>query len=236
MSEILLFGGSGKLGQVIREFAGIDLYSPTHAECDITDSFQVKKIFDLTKPKVVINAAALVGTKECETDRERAWRVNVNGALNIASSCQNGESRYIFISSAAIFDGSKGLYNEEDPPTPSFYYAITKVAAEQSARMVRSHTIVRLDFFPRGSLKYSQVFSDHYTSKISVDDAARKVLMIALSDYQGVINIGQERKSLYEILKPIFPHIEPIKIADSPMPDFPKDISLDLSTWRRNFE
>ena len=237
MSEILLFGGSGKLGTAIKEaVSGTNLITPAHNECDITDPAQVKKFMADIHPQVVINAAAIVGTRECEENKRLAWQTNVNGALYIARYCQEARARCVLISSAAIFDGLKGQYTEEDPPTPTFYYAVTKVAAEQVVQMVSDHAVVRLDFFPRDRLKYPQVFDDHFTSKISVDEAAKKILKIAQSCYQGVINIGQERRSLFAILQSHFPYIEPIKIADSPLPNFPRDISLDLSKWKQNFE
>jgi dTDP-4-dehydrorhamnose reductase len=127
------------------------------------------------------------------------------------------------------------LFCVAEPPTPTYYYAVTKVAAEQAASMVSNHAIIRLDFFPLTKLKYSRVLSDHYTSKLPVTQAAANILRIAESNFVGVINIGQGRDTLYNILKPYYPAIEPIKIKDSPMPDFPKDISLDLSKWKRIF-
>lgn len=232
--EILVFGGSGKLGRAIKD-CDPTVITPSHYECDITDQNQVAKAIDRYQPEIVINCAALVGTKECETKKELAWQTNVVGAENIAKICQKSGIRYVFMSSAAIFDGQNGHYSETDKPTPAFFYAVTKVEAERIVSSSNNYVIVRLDFFDRKKLKYNLVLVDHYTSKIPVEEAARKIFRIAESDYVGVINIGQERKSLYEILKPIYPEIEPIRIVDSTLPNFPKDISLDLGLWNKMF-
>jgi len=233
--KTLLFGGSGKLGQIIKT---IDqkIFMPAREECDITNYRQVLLEINKIKPKVVIHAAAIVGTKECEKNKTLAWKVNVEGTNNIVRVCHDKNIRLVFISSAAIFDGKKGAYKEEDPPTPAFYYAITKVAAEQAVKQLRSYAIIRLDFFPLDGLKYHKVFNDHFTSKIPIDEAAKKILQISnKTNFTGIINIGQPRNSLYEILKRYYPKIKPIKISESSLPNFPRDISLDLSKWRKYF-
>ena len=154
------------------------------------------EVIEKYRPEVVINCAALVGVKECESNHALAWKTNVTGALNVAKTCQQRGIRHVFISSAAIFDGQKGRYKESDEPSPIFYYAI-----------------VRLDFFTQTALKYRQVFVDHFTSKIPVAEAAADILRIAASGFIGIINI-----------------------ACSSLPNFPKDISLDLTLWKEKFE
>lgn len=234
----LLFGSSGKLGSAILSTpqSTLDICAPTHSECDIAKEKQVITTIARYRPNLVINAAALVGTKECEQNRNLAWKTNVVGSLNISRVCNGEGIRHVFTSSAAIFDGQKGNYSETDFPSPTFYYAITKVAAEQSVSAVSNYAIIRLDFFPLIKLKYPQVFIDHFTSKISVSDAAEKIIRISTSPFCGILNIGQERDSLYNILKPYFPEIVPIKINESSLPNFPRDISLNLSLWRSTFE
>jgi len=233
--RILLFGGTGKLGREIFKLSK-DVEAPLHSECDVIEKEKVCQIIKKVNPDVIIHAAALVGTRECEDNRELAWKVNVEGTQNIVKAARNLKKRLIFISSAAVFDGSKGNYKEIDIPTPSFYYAVTKIAAEQTVRTLENYAIVRLDFFPLSGLKYKKVFTDHYASKITVNEAAEKILKVAKSDFQGIINIGRERETLFNILKRYYSEIEPIKISESSLPSFPKDLSLDLSLWKKFFE
>jgi len=231
--KILLFGGTGRLGrEVIKLFPKI--IAPTHNKCDITKKEEVELAVKKFNPDLIIHAAALVGTQECENNKELAWKVNVEGTHNIARTAKLLRKRLIFISSAAIFDGKKGNYKETDIPTPISYYAITKVAAEQIVRTLENYVIIRLDFFPLTGFKYQKVFIDHYTSKIPASEAAEKILKIAKTNFKGIINIGQKRKTLFNILKKYYPNI-PIKISDSVLPNFPKDLSLDLSLWNRLF-
>jgi len=237
-SKLLLFGGTGKLGKELSAQASsdIELFTPSHNECDITKLNNVITTIRNIKPDTIINAAAIVGVNECEKNRLNAWNTNVIGTLNIAKACAEKNIRLIFISSAVIFDGIKGNYTETDPPAPTNYYALTKVAAEQAVSVIPNSAIIRLDFFPLNKLKYNQIFIDHFTSKIPVTEAAYQILKIVKSKFVGIINIGQGRNSLYNILKPYFPGIIPSKIEESTLPSFPKDISLDLTKWRNIFE
>src|SRR3989344_399639 len=234
MQTVLLFGASGKLGQELKTKVDTNtkLYTPSHDECDITKAEHIDHIFDLYNPNIVIHTAALVGALECEENKTGAWRINVSGTVNIVKACLRKNSRLVFTSSAAIFDGKKGNYTENDTPTPINFYAVTKIAAEQAVRVLENSSIIRLDFFPRYNLKYNEIYTDHFASKIPVEEAAEKILTISNSVYKGIINIGCKRKSLYNILKPVFPNIKPITIASSKMPDYPHDLSLDTTIWQ----
>jgi len=238
--NLLLFGGSGKLGsQIIYQNKKLQLFkidAPTHKECDITNQESVEKAFNRFKPQIVINCAALVGVKECERNKRAAWSINVVGNLHIVRCCHKLNCRMVFISTNTVFDGKSGRYKETDIPNPTFFYAITKLAAEQSVKTLQNYVVIRLDFFPLNRLKYEKIFVNHYTSKIPVDQAAKRIIKISASNFVGTIHIGQERKSLYKILKKHYPQIKPIRIEDSILPDFPKDLSFDLSLYKAVFE
>lgn len=233
MKKLLIFGGSGKLGSELNMLASqnMEVYCPTHEKCDITNYTEVCQFIQKFKPDITINAAAIVGFLECENNMDLAWSVNVLGALYIAKCCYENNTRLTHISTSILFDGNKGNYVETDCPSPTNYYAVTKVAAEQSVSVLDNSVIIRLDFYPSDKLKYNEIFTDHFTSKISVTEAAKKVLQVAESAFTGIINIGTKRDSLYNILKPVYPNITPILISQSKMPNYPRDISLDLSKW-----
>jgi dTDP-4-dehydrorhamnose reductase len=238
MKRLLILGGSGKLGTELKLLSEtvMEVNCPSSTDCDITKYDDLAKVIQSFKPHIVINAAAIVGLKECEDNKDKAWRVNTLGALNVAKCCNENNNRLVHISTCIVFDGKKGNYLETDTPSPTSFYAITKVAAEQAVSVLNNSAIIRLDFYPKEKLKYSKIYTDHFTSKTSVTEATKKILKIADSDFVGIINIGTTRKSLYEILKPVFPEITPITIAQSTMTDFPRDISLDLSKWNTLME
>ncbi|MGQ9460508.1 MAG: dTDP-4-dehydrorhamnose reductase [Candidatus Bathyarchaeaceae archaeon] len=141
--RLLVIGGSGLLGYKIAELAvgefetfatynfrsaelqGCNFLKLNKCDRDATLAL-VKKI----KPDVVIDTAALHNVDYCETHHDEAWKVNVEGTMNVADACRETGAKMIFVSTDYVFDGKKGFYNEEDAPNPLSYYAKTKLEAE----------------------------------------------------------------------------------------------------------
>lgn len=225
LGPILLTGGSGRLGRALRMKCA-EIIAPSHTEMDITDWRTVLKVTELLRPSVIIHSAALVGRGECEANREQAIQVNIQGTRNVVLACQETNTKLVFISTAAVFDGEKGNYSEDDKPNPRYFYAETKLVAEGVVLELADSLIIRTDFFDPNGFKYQQVYSDHYCSKESTRVIARKTLQAVHAGTTGVKHIGGPRQILYDILRPYFPRIRPVTIRNSSMPDFPRDLSL----------
>jgi dTDP-4-dehydrorhamnose reductase len=235
VGRVLVTGGSGRLGrELLRRRPCV---APTHAECDVTDPWEVRRWVETSRPDVIVHAAAVVGAKECERDAARAWLVNVHGTANVARSAAHVGARLIHVSTAALFDGARGNYAEDDAPSPTYLYAWTKLAAESIALATRGALVVRVDFFAEDvAFKHRCVFVDHFTTKEPVARVAEKLLLLCDLGATGLFHVGGRRRSLYDILKPYFPEVEPSTIAGSALPHFPRDISLDTSKYDRFVE
>ena len=85
-------------------------------------------------PDIIINTAAYTNVDRSETEKETAWKINVNGVENIALYAWTVDAHLIHISTDYIFDGKNGPYSEEDKPLPIGYYGRTKLASENSIR------------------------------------------------------------------------------------------------------
>ena len=147
--KVLITGGSGQLGQdchrCFRDRHWCRAY-PSH-ELDITDSGQVREIFDREQPEVVVNCAAYAAVDGCESARQRCWLVNGEGPAILARECARLGSRLIHISTDYVFDGRKPVpepYLEDDPTGPICQYGHAKLAGEQKvAEILTNHLIVR---------------------------------------------------------------------------------------------
>jgi len=141
--RLLVIGGSGLLGSKISELAvkkheTFFTYNYRSAKIEGTTSMKLDKTnrteaFETVKnvrPEVVIDTAALHNVDYCETHREEAWNINVEGTRNVAEACQRVKATMIFISTDYVFDGTKNSYSENDRPNPLNYYARTKLEAE----------------------------------------------------------------------------------------------------------
>ena len=113
----LVLGAGGMLGRAVvqildRAFPGT--ISATRAEADVTDRFRLNSEVERLRPDVVINCAAYTDVDGCETDPDRARRVNVEGAENAASAASAAGCPIVHISTDFVFGGRKSApYTEE---------------------------------------------------------------------------------------------------------------------------
>jgi dTDP-4-dehydrorhamnose reductase len=127
----LITGGAGQLGHDLTELLGPDSAFPyTHAELDIADEAAVGRAVAEIEPDVIFNCAAFHNVDECETEREPAWRINVEAVRNLAAA----GPKLVHFSTNYVFDGeAPEPYPEEHPPSPRSIYALTKLAGEYAA-------------------------------------------------------------------------------------------------------
>jgi len=139
--ELLISGASGLLGNKIVELAKSDcivipLHStnplhPNSLQLDITNMNETLNLFRKLKPEVVIHTASETNVDKCETEKEHAWKVTVNGTRSVAVACSKTGAKLVYISTDYVFDGEKRLYDEEDKPNPVNYYGLTKLEGEK---------------------------------------------------------------------------------------------------------
>lgn len=138
--KILLFGGAGQLGYEISTRAAdleFEVVSPVVTEVDITDHDQVVRVTRSASPDVVINCAAYTAVDKAEEEAELAFRINRDGAFNIADACALTKARFIHVSTDYVFDGSLGRpLKEEDPTNPLSVYGRSKWEGEERIRGV----------------------------------------------------------------------------------------------------
>ncbi|MBW2047452.1 MAG: dTDP-4-dehydrorhamnose reductase [Deltaproteobacteria bacterium] len=147
--RVMILGGDGQLGSdctlVLRgshRVLSVDL-----PDLDITDLPAVKGVVRNFRPHVMVNCAAFTRVDECETRRDLACRVNVDGPANLAEAAKEGGAILIHVSTDYVFDGRKQVpeaYTEEEIPEPASYYGETKLKAEEAVRRITDdHMIVR---------------------------------------------------------------------------------------------
>ncbi len=115
-------------------FSGYSQDKPVYGKAlqfDVADKKRVAEVFSETRPEVVVHAATLTDVDKCETNKELAWRVNVEGTRNVAEAAAAAGAFLLYISTDYVFDGEKGKYKETDPPAPVNYYGLTKLKAEE---------------------------------------------------------------------------------------------------------
>lgn len=206
----LLTGGSGRLG---KEIVRLDpnVIAPSHNKLDITDRAKVQEILNIVQPEAIIHLAAYTSVALAETDRERCWKVNVEGTRNMAELSTEG-TYLVFLSTACVFRGDRGNYTEDDIPSPENFYGLTKLLGEMIVQQGghKRWLIVRTNFVERKPWKYPKAFIDRHGSYLYTDEVAQRVLELVKKGATGLIHVcGNERMSMYELAKRLKPEVQP---------------------------
>jgi dTDP-4-dehydrorhamnose reductase len=154
--DVLVIGGTGLVGQNVvehcretgRSVRGTYCSSPDTTagiRLDKTDADRTRELVTTHRPDVVVDTAAFHAVDACETERDRAWRVNAAGTANAARAADAAGAHFVYLSTDYVFPGTPGdgPYTETDPVSPKNYYGQSKYAGEQAARLADPATVLR---------------------------------------------------------------------------------------------
>lgn len=146
--KVVILGSSGQLGselgftlrhnhshmfEVIDLPRSIDLLDKAALEAEIKD----------IRPRWLINSAALTNVDLAEEDSVRAFQTNAIAAGWVASACAGIGCRSLFISTEAVFAGTKkSAYKEGDSRQPVSVYGSSKAAGEDLALIFGHDSII----------------------------------------------------------------------------------------------
>jgi dTDP-4-dehydrorhamnose reductase len=185
---------------------------------DFTDPFQVNDVFAKHKPEIVIHGGAMTKPDECEQNQYEAYKTNVEGTITLLIDSEEYQSFFIFVSTDFVFNGDKGMYSEEDIPSPVNYYGKTKLEAEEAvleyafdAAIVRTVLVYGKPQMGRNNLltivrdklsggeQYS-VVNDQFRTPTYVEDLAEAIARIAEKRITGIYHIsGKDLRTPYEM-------------------------------------
>ncbi|HEY4197247.1 MAG TPA: dTDP-4-dehydrorhamnose reductase [Mucilaginibacter sp.] len=149
MSNIVVFGASGQLGQCLKTVAiaqGLaTIYFPNESEANILDKEALRRIFERYKPVWCINCAAYTAVDKAEDDIDLARKINKTGAGNLAAFCLEYNSVFIHTSTDFIFKGDRPTpLIESDIAEPINIYGLTKLEGElEVTKILEKYYIIR---------------------------------------------------------------------------------------------
>ena len=134
--KVLVIGANGQLGQCIKKqasnFSELELHYFSSVNLDITDAEKVNETFKEGNYDWCINCAAYTNVEKAESEKEKSFSVNAEGAKNIAKACAEFGVKLIHISTDYVFDGEKNsAYVEEDQVNPINVYGASKLKGEE---------------------------------------------------------------------------------------------------------
>ncbi len=179
-------------------------------QLDVTDYARLEDLVLKVAPDVVVNAAAYTDVDGCERDRERAFAVNALAVKHLVRACRVVRCHLVHVSTDYVFDGSKGLYGEEDVPGPVNHYGLTKLMGEcyalsyDDCLVLRTSGVFKTKGFP--VLAYQRLRAQEkvgalrgYYSPISARRLALAVRRLVDLGRTGVLHVAGERVSRFEL-------------------------------------
>lgn len=137
----LILGG-GQLAKSLEAELRINeanFLSLNHAQLDITNPREVKKVFSAERPNVVVNTAAWTNVDLAETHEAEAMIVNAMGPEILAGASAMIDSLFVQISTDYVFSGvTTTPWKENALTAPISAYGRTKAAGE--VRVARAYS------------------------------------------------------------------------------------------------
>jgi len=135
--RVLVTGAAGQLGKDVVSLCrglGDDVHALARTDLDVGDQEQVNAVVGEIRPDVIINCAAWTAVDDCQSDPDKADRINHLGVGFLAEASAAAGAHLVQVSTDYVFDGTKvGAYVEDDTPNPQSVYGASKLAGEQAA-------------------------------------------------------------------------------------------------------
>jgi UDP-4-amino-4,6-dideoxy-N-acetyl-beta-L-altrosamine transaminase/dTDP-4-dehydrorhamnose reductase len=218
--KMLITGVSGLLGSNLAyyfrdkyEIMGLFNSHPVSIDgvytekCQLSNSNNIKRIIAECDPEIIIHCASVVDIDECEADKQRTKRLNVQATREIVEAVMNPDVKLIYISTDAVYDGVKGSFSEDTSNiNPQNYYGLTKYEGELEICQRENSLIFRTNIFGwniqdkqslgewiLGELKAERAvrgFKDAYFSSIYTMELGRVIDVAIRKNLTGVFNCG----------------------------------------------
>jgi len=231
----LITGGSGILGIELKKFFPDSLF-PSHSELDITNHEMVFDYFSKNEFDSIIHAAAMTSVRQCESEQKLSWDTNVVGTKNLVDATAEfrSDSKFIYLSTACVFDGHDGMYKESSIPSPENFYALTKLIGEQQIKNLKNYLIIRTNFVGKQKWVYPKAFTDRFGTYLFAENVASGIKEIFDTNIEGTIHIvGDKKLSMYDLAKITTASIQPMTIDEYQGPPLTMDMSLDTERWKK---
>jgi dTDP-4-dehydrorhamnose reductase len=200
MKKILVTGANGQLGQCLQkissQFEEFEFIFTDSEILDITNKEEVNDFFWQNAPDFCINAAAYTAVDLAETELEKAFLVNADGAENLAEACAENNAQFIHVSTDYVFDGENNLaYTEEDFTNPLGVYGASKLAGDELALEVNPCSVIL-----RTSWVYSE-FGKNFVKTMLNLFAAKEELNIVADQFGQPTNANDLAEAIMKIIK-----------------------------------
>lgn len=208
--RIMITGSNGQLGRALLSCPKIrhhEVLPVDMAECDILNEPLLHSTIEAFRPDVILHCAAFTAVDRAESDREKAYEINVTGTRNVASEAERIGSKLVLISSDYVFHGDGDEpFSEDGETNPLSWYGQTKLMAEREGLQLCSrgfvvrtswlfgdgHNFVKAMLNKAKTEKEIRVVCDQVGSPTYAKDLAEFLLYLISTEQYGVYHFTNQ--------------------------------------------
>lgn len=219
----ILILGDGLLGKELSNQTGWDTLSRKKDRFDITDPTTFPK--KLITYDVIINCIA--NTDTYSKDRQKHWDVNYKGVADLVDFCNQWEIKLVHISTDYVYANSSGEPTEQDIPVhQETYYAYTKLLADGYIELKSNNYLIIRTTHKPNPFPYNKAWINQIGNFDYVTVIASLIKKLILTKTTGIINVGTQMKSMFELAKQTHKNVKPTPISS---PLIPKNTLMNLN-------
>lgn len=222
--RLVLTGGSGLLAinwaYLVRDHEYVCVFTHKHnvvmrkvasRHVDLLDVNAITQSLAEYNTELVVHTAGMTNVDECEKNPDAAYTANVTLAKNVALAARKLDLKLVHISTDHLFDGSKALVAEDEPPSPMNIYGKTKLQAENEVLDIQPDAlIIRTSFYGWGhqyrmsisdwiinTLKKGEsisAFCDVFFTPLLIDLLVSAVHELIIRRVSGIIHLGGDQR------------------------------------------
>lgn len=187
--RVLVTGGGGFIGShlvdklikeghevsIIDDFSGGDAKNVNTnvkmiAHVDCRDKKSVEEVFMIVEPEIVYHLAANAAENKAQFSPIDGTSRNYDAFIKtITPAIKYGMKRFVFTSSIAVYGALQTPFKEDDKPEPEDLYGITKLAIEQSIKVLANvHGFEYVITRPHNVYGPRQNMSDPYRNVVTI--------------------------------------------------------------------
>lgn len=262
MPRILITGAKGLIGSHVYDSCYADghdvhgtdivpgdgIFPLDLLDREATDAY-IKKV----KPEIVYHFAANAAEGKAQFSPIDITKRNLEIFLNVlVPAINNGMKRFVFTSSIAVYGSIEIPFKESDPPIPQDIYGISKIACEQSLRVLANvHEFEYVILRPHNVYGPRQNMKDPYRNVVTIfmnallkdepyyiygdgtmkrcfsyiDDVVDVIYRSGLEDVAGLtINVGSDKLYSINKLSKTIQRVADKDIVPVYLPDRPQEV------------
>jgi dTDP-4-dehydrorhamnose reductase len=217
VNKKVLILGDGLLGSELVKQTGWDYLS---RKKDNKNLFDLLPIILFSDAEVIVNCIA--NTNTYSDDKKNMMEVNYAFVVMLVNEFNlkiGYKKKLVQISTDYVYSNSKDFAKESDVPVHNpTWYGYSKILADgYIENFSNDYLICRMTHKPK-PFPYEKAWKNQIGNFDYVDEQVKRLIKLINNDASGIVNVGGEEVSMYELAKQTKKDVEPNE-CDFPVPN-----------------